>query len=147
MWGTGIAPLPMVISETVFQGMALGKIIKVKFYGLFQSLDLPSGVRLFQSVSQGRCRSNKPKQFMADSPLGGTSGQGQEGGEGQAPLGQHAASPQHLPRPRPPPQDYCPQALPSPPLGARQPRRTHRPFGRRTRQFLIGGPEWMWMRG
>ena len=49
--GTGIAPLGMVISLTVFQGMALGEIIKVNVYGLFQSFDLP-GVRL--SLSQGR---------------------------------------------------------------------------------------------
>ena len=49
--GTGIAPLGMVISLTVFQGMALGEIIKVNVYGLFQSFDLP-GVRL--ALSQGR---------------------------------------------------------------------------------------------
>ena len=43
----------------VFQRMALGKIIKVNFYGLFQSLDL-RGVRLFLSLAAG-WRSDKTK--------------------------------------------------------------------------------------
>ena len=49
----------MVISVPVFQRMALGKIIKVNFYGLFQSLDL-RGVRLFLSQAAGG-RSDKTK--------------------------------------------------------------------------------------
>ena len=137
--GTGIAPLGMVISVPVFQGMALGKIIKVNFYDLFQSLDL-RGVRpcmsqrhfchrpgakireakviydmltAWRDVRTARTRSRRARLSPPWACISPT-----------PPL----ASPPQLPTgpPRPPPP------------GARQPRRTHRPFGRRTLSFLLG---------
>ena len=112
--GTGLAPLGMVISVPVFQRMALGKIIKVNFYGLFQSLDL-RGVRLFLSqLTRRKIRQNQSNLWPTHRLEGRPDGQNEEQkGEAEPPLGHHLDPPLHLPRPPP---LNCPQAAQLPAL-------------------------------
>ena len=112
----------------------IGEIIKVNFYDLFQSLDRCETVSFTGQVQD---QTNQSNLWLTHRLEGRPDSKDEEEkGEAEPPLGNL-----HLPNTslaRPPPQD-CPQALPpSPPPGARQPRRTHRPFGRRTLSFLLG---------